>query len=264
MIIVDAYSTDKTLDIVSKFFPNPTIIRTRQPLAQARKMGISHVETEWFAFIDSDILLFSDWFKLLGNLKAEDVGGIQGKDQYANESLIKYSRWQDNIWKKRVLHETDNGSLTVDLTSFRANNIRGLTHNTLIRTSCVKDWNPPSGLHIGEDHHLFLHVIKKGYKWVILKENVCLHYAFLNLTEIINRGLLESHELDKITRCGYINRNELWIDYSAINCLKLFIISVCKSLIASIYENDPRILVHKMCFYGSLVIGYLTKYNTEH
>ena len=260
MIIVDAYSTDNTLDTVRKIFPNATIVQTRKPLAQARKMGISNVETEWFAFIDSDILLFSDWFELLDNFKAEDVGGIQGKDQYANEALIKYSRWQDNIWKKKFLHEKDADSLVVDITSFRANNIRGLTHNTLIRTSCVKDWDPPAGLHIGEDHHLFLHVIKKGYKWVISKENVCLHYAFLNLNEIVNRGLLASRELDKITRCGYIRRNELWIDYSAINCLKLFIISACKSSMASIYENDPRILVYKTCFYGSLLIGYLTNF----
>jgi glycosyltransferase involved in cell wall biosynthesis len=76
-------------------------------LAQARKLGISHVETEWFAFIDSDITLFQGWFRLLNSLKDDGIGGIQGLDQYANESLLRWATWQENVWRKKFLHKKD-------------------------------------------------------------------------------------------------------------------------------------------------------------
>lgn len=256
LIVVDAYSTDNTVEIIKKFFPTSVIIRSKQPLAEARKLGISYVSTEWFAFIDSDIQLFTNWFDLLSGLIDKDVGSIQGQDQYANDHLIKYSYWQQNIWKKKFLHKCDSALSVVDIKSFRTVKIRGLTHNTLIRTDCVKDWNPPSGLHIGEDHHLFLHILKKEYKWLVLNKPLCLHYAFLNFNEVFNRGLLESRELRKIANFGYMSRDDLWIDYTAVNYLKLFFLASFKSLLASLYEIDPKIFMYSICLYGAMVLGY--------
>jgi len=230
-------------------------------LAQARKLAISHVETEWFAFIDSDIMLFPDWFKILGNLREKNVGGIQGTDQYANESLINYSEWQENIWKKKFLHETADQISVFNLDSFKRDRVRGLTHNTLVRTSCVKDWNPPLGLNVGEDHHLFLDVVKQRYNWIVVNNPVCLHYAFMNLTENIRRGLVEAQEVKKVINCGYIDRNEMWIDAAVKNYLKMFVLSFWKGLLASIYEKNPKILVYKLSFYGSMLLSHLTKHN---
>jgi len=256
LIVIDAYSTDNTLDIINKFFPNSIIIQTKQPLARARKLGVSYVETEWFAFIDSDILLFPEWFKIVGDLRGEGIGGIQGAYQYANESLLKYLKWQENIWKKKFLRKKNEPLSIVDVNNFKKKWFRGLTHNTLIRTSCIKDWDPPAHLHIGEDHHLLLHVIKKGYKWLVVHTPVCKHYAFLNLTETMHRGFVEAQEVKKITRRGYIERDEMWIDATAMNYLKLLGFSFWKGLVASLYEKDPRILLYKMCFYGSMLLGH--------
>ena len=66
LIVVDGYSTDHTLEIFQKFnqkHGNIKIIKTTGTRAHAREKGIQHVTTEYFAFIDSDVILCRDWFK---------------------------------------------------------------------------------------------------------------------------------------------------------------------------------------------------------
>jgi glycosyltransferase involved in cell wall biosynthesis len=257
IIIVDAYSTDDTIDIIKQFFADPIIIRTRQPLAQSRKLAISYVKTEWFAFIDSDIELFPNWFKILSKFRHKDVGGIQGKDLYANKVLLKWDRWQENVWKQKFLRRECKDVTFIDALNFLKNKMRGFTHNTLIRTSCVKDWDPPHGLHIGEDHHLFLHVIKKGYKWAVYNRPVCFHYAFLSLFETLNRAAYTTREVKRIVKCGYIEPKNLWMNPSIQTYFRILLISFGKALLASIYEKDPRILMYKLCEHGPPLLVHL-------
>ncbi|MEJ5327575.1 MAG: glycosyltransferase family A protein, partial [Candidatus Bathyarchaeia archaeon] len=66
LIIVDGYSTDKTLNIVEEFqrkHGNVLLLQDKGNRATARQKGISHVETEWFMFVDSDVVLSRGWFR---------------------------------------------------------------------------------------------------------------------------------------------------------------------------------------------------------
>jgi glycosyltransferase involved in cell wall biosynthesis len=60
LIIVDGYSTDKTLQIVREFqekHGNVLVIHDRGTRATARQKGIDNVKTEWFLFVDSDAMV---------------------------------------------------------------------------------------------------------------------------------------------------------------------------------------------------------------
>lgn len=255
LIVVDGNSNDNTVEIIQNVFSNPKIIFSNHSLAQARKLGISYLETPWFAFIDSDVMVAKDWFKKLSKVITQKTGGIQGTDQYANRSLIRYDKWKKNVWRKKITHESFEPFSIITQDSFKKNRFRGLTHNTLIQTSCVRDWDPPTHLNVGEDHHLFLHVISKGYTWIVKNDVVCLHYAFLDLGENIRRGLKESQEVKNVLKHRYISKEKMWIDASATNYLKMFSVSCIKGLLASICENDPQIFLFKISFYGSMLLS---------
>jgi len=61
LIVVDGYSTDDTIKIVKKY--TPYIIQDSRGRGKSREIGIQQVGTEWFAFIDSDVILCPNWFK---------------------------------------------------------------------------------------------------------------------------------------------------------------------------------------------------------
>ena len=66
LIIVDEFSTDNTLKIINEFnkkHGNVKIITEKGSRAKARERGIREVKTEWFMFLDSDVILCKDWFK---------------------------------------------------------------------------------------------------------------------------------------------------------------------------------------------------------
>ena len=66
LIAVDGYSTDKTLDVLNWFdekYHNVKIIMDKGNRATARQKGIADVNTEWFLFVDSDVILCNDWYK---------------------------------------------------------------------------------------------------------------------------------------------------------------------------------------------------------
>ena len=46
--------------------------------ATARQKGIELLNTEWFAFVDSDIILNEGWFETVKKSIANDVGAIEG------------------------------------------------------------------------------------------------------------------------------------------------------------------------------------------
>jgi len=160
LIVVDGYSTDNTLTIVQEFQQkhyNVTVIFDNGTRASARQKGIMAVKTEWFMFLDSDVLLCRDWFQKATKNVASHVGAV----------------WGIEVWSTLKNPKVLKLFLIITRKIF---DIRGGTHDTLIRTSLVKDIQIPKELHVFEDAYIKEHIIKKGYKVVVCYDPFCIHF----------------------------------------------------------------------------------------
>jgi len=125
------------------------ILEHAVPLSLARKLLIEKAQTEWFLFLDDDVILGKNWFKKVSRYMDDDVGAIEGID----------------IGKKRCL----------EIKRYE----RGLLLATLIRRSLVQDWIPRKGFESNfEDYDLTQHVIKKGYRWLRVNVPGTRHISF--------------------------------------------------------------------------------------
>jgi glycosyltransferase involved in cell wall biosynthesis len=160
LIVVDGYSTDKTLEIVRRFqkkHGNILLIQDRGNRATARQKGINQVKTEWFMFVDSDAVLCKDWFKKAEKHLGQNVGAVWGIEVWStiqNPVLLKTF-----LWITRKIFD-----------------LRGGTHDTLIRTDLVKDIEIPKFLHVFEDAYIKDWITQKGYKLIACYNPYCLHF----------------------------------------------------------------------------------------
>jgi glycosyltransferase involved in cell wall biosynthesis len=160
LIIVDGYSTDKTLDIVKKFekrHHNVLLIQDRGWRGRARQIGIKHVETEWFIFVDSDAELCNGWFGKAVDFVAPDVGAV----------------WGIEIWSAIKNPRLLRLFLQITMSIFQA---RGGTHDLLVRREVVEDIKIPDTLHSFEDAYIKEWINKKGYKVVATYDPYCIHH----------------------------------------------------------------------------------------
>ena len=160
LIVVDGYSTDSTLDIISRFnslYHNVRVTYDNGTRATAREKGIHQVKTDWFMFIDSDVVVCKNWYqKALKHLN-KDAGGVWG--------IEVWSTIQKEAMLKMFLRVTR-----------KIFDLRGGTHDTLIRTDLVKDIVIPKNLHVFEDAYIKDWITKKGYKVIACYNPYCIHY----------------------------------------------------------------------------------------
>ena len=160
LIIVDGYSTDNTLGIVRRFqkkYGNVLVIQDNGTRATARQKGIAQVKTEWFMFVDSDAVLCKNWFQKAEKYVGENVGAVWGIEIWStihNPSLLKVF-----LLVTRKIFE-----------------LRGGTHDTLIRTDLVKDIEIPEFLHVFEDAYIKDWITQKGYKMIACYIPYCVHF----------------------------------------------------------------------------------------
>ncbi len=160
LIVVDGYSTDKTLEIIEGFnrkYHNVTVIMDKGTRATARQRGIEAVTAEWFMFVDSDVVLCQDWYRKAQQYIQADVGAVWGIEVWSTLSNPKAIRL----------------FLT---TTRRIFEVRGGTHDTLIRTSLVKDIKIPANLHVFEDAYIKDWISNKGYRVIACYSPFCIHY----------------------------------------------------------------------------------------
>jgi glycosyltransferase involved in cell wall biosynthesis len=160
LIVVDAYSEDKTLQILYQFnkkYHNIKIVFDRGTRATARQKGISHVTTDWFLFVDSDVVLCKDWYKKAQKFITPKVGAV----------------WGIEVWSTIRHQNTLKLFLLVTRKIF---DVRGGTHDTLILTSAVKDIKIPSNLHVFEDAYIKDWIENKGYSVVACYVPFCVHF----------------------------------------------------------------------------------------
>jgi glycosyltransferase involved in cell wall biosynthesis len=162
LIVIDGYSTDRTLKILDKFnrkYGNVRLFQIEGSRASARTEGIRHVTTEWFMFVDSDVLLCRDWFKKVQVDLTEGMGAVWG----LNVDVIP------NIKNKRVL-------TLQSIVARKAFNLRGGMHDTMILRKAVEGLRIPEHLHTYEDAYIMQHIVSRGFKVAVGSVIYCLHY----------------------------------------------------------------------------------------
>ena len=162
LIVVDGFSTDSTMEIVNKInrkHGNITVLKVNGSRAKAREKGIRQVSTEWFMFVDSDVILSRDWFRKAEKNVKSDVGAVWG----VNIDVIP------NVKDKRFLK-------LQGLIARQCFGVRGGMHDTLIRRKAVEGIQIPEQLHAYEDAYIINWIKEKGYKTVIGDDIHCLHF----------------------------------------------------------------------------------------
>jgi glycosyltransferase involved in cell wall biosynthesis len=160
LIVVDGNSTDSTLRILQESqerYGNLIVLPDKGTRASARQKAIGYVKSDWFMFVDSDVVLCDGWFAKARKLMSDDVGAI----------------WGIEIWS--VLRGTKFLNLFERIT-MKIFNRRGGTHDLLVRTKAVEDIAIPYHLHTYEDSYIRSWIIKKGYKVIPVYDPYCLHY----------------------------------------------------------------------------------------
>jgi glycosyltransferase involved in cell wall biosynthesis len=160
LIVVDGYSTDGTLEILNRFnrrFGNVKLVFDRGTRATAREKGIRLVSTELFMFVDSDVVVCQNWYqKALKHMDAS-AGAV----------------WGIEVWSTIQNLATLKIFLRVTRKIF---DLRGGTHDTLVRTKLVKDIQIPRNLHVFEDAYIKDWIAKKGYRVVACYNPYCIHF----------------------------------------------------------------------------------------
>ncbi|MEM3612700.1 MAG: glycosyltransferase family A protein [Candidatus Bathyarchaeia archaeon] len=160
LIIVDGYSTDSTLKIIEKFrekYGNVVLLMDNGTRGSARMKGIKEVKTEWFVFVDSDVVLCDKWFEKAKSIVADDVGGVWGIEIW------------EGIRNPIVL------KLFLKIT-WKIFDLRGGTHDLLVRREALKDIDIPRNLHVFEDAFIKEWIEKRGYKLMATYNPYCIHY----------------------------------------------------------------------------------------
>jgi glycosyltransferase involved in cell wall biosynthesis len=160
LIVVDAYSKDNTIPILDEFnreHGNVKIILDHGTRATARQRGMEEVQTEWFMFVDSDVVLCKEWYKKAQACIKPDVGAV----------------WGIEVWSTIRNPKTLKLFLTTTRKIF---DVRGGTHDTIIRTALIKDIHVPPELHVFEDAYIKDWIEAKGYRVVACYNPFCMHY----------------------------------------------------------------------------------------
>ena len=160
LIVVDGFLTDSTLSILEEFqkrYGNVIRFQERGTRGSARQIAINNVKTEWFMFVDSDVVLCEGWFAKAKKLMKDDVGAIWGIEVW---SVLKNMRILGLF--ERVTMKIFEG--------------RGGTHDLLVRRKTMEGIRIPLHLHTYEDSYIKFWIRKKGYKTIPVYEPYCIHY----------------------------------------------------------------------------------------
>ncbi len=174
LIIVDRFSSDGTQDVAkTNIAPEKLlIIESDCNLARARQIGISEVDTDLFAFVDSDIELVESWqSKMTAAMKAGKIGATQGTEADSYDA-------RDLSPEVKELIPISSISYRKILRYGLFNLVRGMTTQTLVLTSLVRDWQPSASLTSFEDYSLTQHILTRGYRWVRAEGVVSVHHKY--------------------------------------------------------------------------------------
>lgn len=156
LILVDRYSSDKTVDKVLETFPKAKVVLSRENLGRARKIGIDNVDTPLFAFVDDDVLLLKGWYKFTKGLMGNRIGAV-----------ACFARKKSPLTRGIYYYSPHMHVCALGVSS--KNNVdsqRGFTNATLMKKESVTTWKPDKTLAAWEDHEMLRHVVRNGFLWL--------------------------------------------------------------------------------------------------
>ncbi len=160
LIAVDGYSTDGTLEILEHFnhrYGNVKVVLDHGTRASARQKGIRLVSTDLFMFVDSDVVVCQNWYKKALRHLDKSAGAVWGIEVWS--TIQNLATLKLFLWVTRKIFD-----------------LRGGTHDTLIRTDLVRDIQIPRSLHVFEDAYIKDWIAKKGYRVVACYDPYCIHF----------------------------------------------------------------------------------------
>lgn len=214
LIVVDNNSRDKTLDILHKHSKRLEIIvlQDNGNRATARQKAIENIETEWFMFVDSDIILQEQWFQRAKKFMEPDIGLISGYAEVMNPQARL--RFNALLSMYKILGKT----LTVKDLIIASSKWRTASNNMLVRLEAVRNIKIPPFLHVFEDLFIKKWVERRNYRAVISPESNSWHCGRLTGTneELVLYGTL-GRELEILSGRQIVKRiilavpRALWI-----------------------------------------------------
>jgi hypothetical protein len=143
---------------------------------RARQELIGMVDTEWFVFVDTDVVLREDWWQIVSGYLDDDVGAVEGLWRYSEDPRVEaYNQAMNRL--AGLLHRPSSKIVVA----------KAFTGDTLIRTELVKDIRIPD-INVYEDEYIRQHVEARGARWVRTAEPVCEHTRKYNLKEAFDAG----------------------------------------------------------------------------
>ena len=159
VILVDAGSTDGTLDIASSFGNVEIFVKPELNLGQVTNYAFSRAQTEWVAVIDSDIVLREGWF----------------------DNMRRCIHNNDAVEGCRIDHY--NFNVQIDTTKSKY----GRFGQTLLKRQPVL--NMHLDVPFGEDTITKFNFDKLGLKWDKVPNYLADHYTKLDSTEHLRTGI---------------------------------------------------------------------------
>lgn len=150
LIIVVGKSVDKTLEVAEKY-AHLVIEEETNTIGSARDLGLKHVETKFYASIDSDVIISPEWYNWCIKTICENpsVGACEG---YVKPFGHHYYDFQYSL--------KDKGYCSLG--------------NTLLRTKLIKEVGMPHEPY-EEDMYLRERIERRNYNWAVNFDVVSTH-----------------------------------------------------------------------------------------
>jgi glycosyltransferase involved in cell wall biosynthesis len=160
LIIVDHYSTDRTVEIAEKH--NARIYFENVGLAYARQIAISHVDTPIFFFADSDVVLHErDWFPKAVSL-FDEKGKVGAVGIWTPSRLPPWRQKYVDYWWKNVPAKRD----------------YGFVNAYLILKKAIEGIKIPSHLDAYEHVYIKSYIEKRGWTTTVIPVSGMHYYDF--------------------------------------------------------------------------------------
>ena len=239
--ILDKYSTDRTLAIIDDFnttHNNIEVIQDNGNLAVARQILINKVTTDFLLFIDADVEVKNGIYEDFLSRIDEDTGAVAYP--------VELTGWC--MEEKYVL--------ALEKIGIQNKDTRGFTYCTFIRKKVVENILIPPERYAFEDQFICDYIKQHGFKWLIPKNKLAIHYNdHGNWRDRLRFKVNSGRATRRFTenKGGNILKREI----------KQFLGIIIYSCIAAFISLDPRMFAYMVTSHLLLRYGYYTSSKSQ-